>query len=49
MVIKKQLTCKLCGYVWFPMKEKPKQCPNCKRYDYNRIIDIHSNSRATVP
>ena len=24
-----------CGYEWVSKKEKPKQCPRCKRYDWN--------------
>jgi rubrerythrin len=23
--------CKKCEYQWYPRKEKPRQCPNCKR------------------
>ena len=23
--------CMKCGYTWLPRKEKPRQCPNCKR------------------
>ncbi len=23
--------CKKCGYKWDSRKEKPRQCPNCKR------------------
>ena len=23
--------CKICGYSWVARKEKPRQCPNCKR------------------
>jgi len=29
------MKCKKCGYEWKPKKKNPKQCPNCKRYDYN--------------
>ena len=28
-------TCKLCGYTWTSKLEKPKACPQCKRYDWN--------------
>jgi len=31
--------CKLCGYDWEGRKEKPKQCPKCKRYDWKEIKD----------
>lgn len=24
-------TCEKCNYKWTPRKEKPRQCPNCKR------------------
>lgn len=27
--------CKLCGYEWVVRIEDPKQCPKCKRYDWN--------------
>lgn len=27
--------CKLCDYEWESIKETPKQCPNCKRMDWN--------------
>ena len=23
--------CEKCEYQWYPRKEKPRQCPNCKR------------------
>lgn len=23
--------CAVCGYIWEARKEKPRQCPNCKR------------------
>ena len=29
------MKCKLCEYEWKALKKKPKQCPKCKRYDYN--------------
>lgn len=30
------ITCKQCGYLWEARgEEEPKQCPRCKRYDYN--------------
>lgn len=25
------INCKKCNYEWFARKEKPRQCPNCKR------------------
>jgi len=28
------IKCKLCKYEWASRKNKPKQCPRCKRYDY---------------
>lgn len=31
----RELKCKQCGYVWNPRTANPKQCPKCKRYDYN--------------
>jgi len=30
--------CLLCGYEWESRKStKPKQCPRCKRYDWDKI------------
>lgn len=26
--------CRACGYEWEARVRKPKQCPRCKRYDY---------------
>ena len=26
------MKCEFCDYEWEPNKEKPKQCPFCKRY-----------------
>lgn len=28
--------CLICGYIWEPRAEEPKQCPKCKRYDWNK-------------
>ncbi len=28
--------CLKCGYEWTSLKENPKQCPNCKRYNWNK-------------
>lgn len=30
------MDCKRCGYIWKEKKSKPKQCPNCKQYYYNK-------------
>ena len=36
--------CKLCKYEWFSrIEEKPKQCPKCKRYDWD--INKKDNSQ----
>ena len=29
--------CKVCGYEWENRVEKPKQCPKCKRYDWENL------------
>jgi rubrerythrin len=29
-------TCFRCGYVWERRVQQPKQCPKCKRTDYDR-------------
>ncbi len=32
-----KLICKLCGYSWSPKFERmPVQCPQCKRYRWNK-------------
>ena len=28
--------CKLCNYEWESKVEIPKQCPRCKRYDWDK-------------
>ena len=28
--------CKHCKYEWRARVRKPKQCPRCKRYNYNK-------------
>ena len=28
--------CKRCGHKWLSRAEKPRACPNCKRYDWNK-------------
>ena len=33
------MKCNLCNYEWEAREDKPKQCPRCKRYDYNIIKD----------
>jgi len=30
------MKCLKCGYEWEGKKEKPKSCPKCKRYDWNK-------------
>jgi len=32
----KELKCKRCGYIWKSKLVLPKQCPRCKRYDWNK-------------
>jgi len=31
----KKLKCNQCEYKWESRKDEPKQCPKCKRYDWN--------------
>ncbi len=31
--------CKRCGYEWGSWLKLPKQCPKCKRYDWNKNKD----------
>jgi len=37
--------CKLCGYEWESVLNKPKQCPRCKRYDWEKQITIKSEEK----
>lgn len=32
-----KIKCKCCGYEWISKVEIPKQCPKCKRYDYQEL------------
>ena len=32
------MKCKICKYEWQSRKENPKQCPKCKRYDYENQL-----------
>ena len=43
----KQLHCFKCNYDWTPRKkgEFPKQCPRCKRYDYNKEGESNGEQR----
>ena len=34
--------CKLCQYEWKSKVELPKQCPRCKRYDWNKVLNTSS-------
>ena len=29
--------CERCGHEWSPRGGVPKACPNCKRYDWNKV------------
>ena len=32
----KSNTCRFCSHDWFSRKKKPKACPRCKRYDWDK-------------
>lgn len=36
-IIMKQIKCLRCGYEWKKRIDIPKQCPRCKRYDWDKI------------
>lgn len=36
--------CKRCGYKWESRLPLPKQCPNCKRMDWNEDKEETSNA-----
>lgn len=29
------VSCKRCNYQWDPIKDVPRECPNCKSYKWN--------------
>lgn len=31
--------CLKCGYEWQSRKDRPKECPECKRRDWDRPVD----------
>lgn len=31
--------CLKCGFEWMSRVEKPKQCPRCKQYGWNKNLD----------
>lgn len=31
--------CEQCGHEWDPRTDKPKACPACKRYDWDKPKD----------
>jgi predicted Zn-ribbon and HTH transcriptional regulator len=31
--------CKLCGHTWLARVEKPKACPRCKRFDWEKKVN----------
>ena len=37
--MKNQKMCLLCGYFWLSYII-PKQCPKCKRYDWNEVKNV---------
>lgn len=43
------MECKRCGYVWEPMgNKKPKQCPKCKQYYYDKEREWVKKSSAPI-
>ena len=33
--MKNKCKCNQCGFEWMPRVEKPRECSNCKRHDWN--------------
>ena len=33
----KECVCNSCNYRWVSKVADPKQCPNCKRYDWKKV------------
>lgn len=47
-----KLTCKRCGYSWYPKKpEKPQQCPKCHNcyWDKDRVYPIKMKEISNEP
>ena len=41
MTMNNKKTCPMCKYQWISRKEKPKECPRCKRrFDYIRNDNV---------
>jgi len=38
------IICKKCGHFWIARTEYPKQCPRCKRYDWNKEKEVVEES-----
>ncbi len=38
--VKGHWVCDLCGYDWESIRDKPKCCPRCTRYDWDRKSPI---------
>lgn len=38
--------CKKCGYIWKSFLDKPKQCPNCKRNDWDKTKKIQKKEKS---
>lgn len=37
--------CKICGHEWDARVRKPKQCPKCKRYNYQVEILLRKKEK----
>lgn len=34
--MKNKIICKRCGFDWEPKVKKPRKCPRCSSYDYDK-------------
>ena len=39
--------CDICDHVWGSILERPKCCPSCKRYDWNKK-EVKQNDKPTI-
>ena len=39
-----QNKCLRCGYEWQKRIDIPKQCPRCKRYDWNKVKEENKDN-----
>jgi hypothetical protein len=56
VVVKPNLECPHCGFIWTPKVENPRACPRCKRYFDYKVLppiptdkEVHRKRRISLP